>query len=186
MPEPAVPPFPPIPLPPAKASTEEGLVPPPTQSALPPPGYPGGPTPASRAPPLPPPPPPPLPPRRRAPRPLPKLTLARYHRLRLDTPKGRLWHRAVGTSLVLLGLTAGLAANGIPLYHVALLSQAGSFFALTATGNTLYVASSNGGSVLLERSHDRGLTWADSRVPYPVIAGGAPWRNLVMLGEFSR
>lgn len=81
----------------------------------------------------------------------------------------------LGTSLVLLGLTVALVGNGIPQFQMSLLASSGSFFALAESGNTLYVASSNGGSVLLERSLDRGGAWVDSRVPYPVVAGGAPW-----------
>ncbi|HTT34883.1 MAG TPA: hypothetical protein VMH78_03310, partial [Thermoplasmata archaeon] len=82
---------------------------------------------------------------------------------------------AIAASLVLAGLVVAIAAGAEPAYHVSTLATSGSFFALAESGDILYTASDNGGSVLLEKSLDRGADWSASPVPYSAVAGGAPW-----------
>ncbi|HEY6237888.1 MAG TPA: hypothetical protein VIZ68_01720, partial [Thermoplasmata archaeon] len=81
----------------------------------------------------------------------------------------------MAVALVLGGLTLAIMNDSTPGYHVTSLALSGSFFALAASGDTLYAASDNGGSVLLEESTDRGIDWTASPVPYSAVAGGAPW-----------
>ncbi|MCI4318902.1 MAG: hypothetical protein L3K23_02060 [Thermoplasmata archaeon] len=81
----------------------------------------------------------------------------------------------LATVLLLGGLTLAIGNGSTPGYHVSSLATSGSFFALASSGDTLYAASDNGGSILLETSHDRGVDWAASPVPYSAVAGGAPW-----------
>jgi hypothetical protein len=60
-------------------------------------------------------------------------------------------------------------------YTTSPLAPSGSFFALASSNSTLYAASDNGGSVVLEQSTDRGVDWSANPVPYSAVAGGAPW-----------
>ncbi|MDE1821706.1 MAG: hypothetical protein KGJ23_14590 [Euryarchaeota archaeon] len=139
---------------------------------------PAAPTPSS---PLPP--PPPRRARKRRPRPIPPKVLARMRRWHLDDPKGQLWNRGIGFALVLLGLSVAIVANANPEYQFTMLAPSGSFFALAEANNQLFAASSNGGSVILEKSADRGLTWSPSAVPYHAVAGGASWDLAVVAAD---
>jgi hypothetical protein len=82
---------------------------------------------------------------------------------------------AIGVALVLAGVSFAIASDATPGYHTTTLAVSGSFFALAASGSTLYAASDNGGSILLETSTDRGVAWSSNPVPYSAVAGGAPW-----------
>lgn len=68
---------------------------------------------------------------------------------------------------------------------MTMLASSGSFFALTEAGTTLFAASSNGGSILLEKSTDRGLSWSPSLVPLYAVSGGAPWDLAVVAADGS-
>ncbi len=68
---------------------------------------------------------------------------------------------------------------------MTMLAPSGSFFALTEAGHTLFAASSNGGSILLEKSTDRGLSWSPSLVPLYAVSGGAPWDLAVVAADGS-
>jgi|GEM_PF-4438861 len=84
---------------------------------------------------------------------------------------------ALAVVLALAGLSIAIVAGASPTYHVALLPASGSFFALASSGDTLYAASDNAGSILIERSVDRGASWTSNPVPYSAVAGGAPWEH---------
>jgi hypothetical protein len=87
-------------------------------------------------------------------------------------------------AFIALILAIGVLISGIALavfvaeqsdYSTSSLAPSGSFFALASSNATLYAASDNGGSVLLEQSGDRGVDWTAYPVPYSAVAGGAPW-----------
>lgn len=92
----------------------------------------------------------------------------------------------IAVALILSGLTTAIVSGGSPGYHVSSLAVSGSFFALAASGDTLYAASENGGSVLLEASTDRGISWTARPVPYSAVAGGAPWNYAAVAVDGSR
>lgn len=94
----------------------------------------------------------------------------RWHRLKMDTSKGRAANLAFALVLIMGGMVVAIAVNSIPNYQVTELAPSGSFFSLAMGGNTIYAASANSGSILLEKSPDRGLTWTTSAVPYSLIA----------------
>jgi hypothetical protein len=77
--------------------------------------------------------------------------------------------------LALGGISLAIVNGSVPAAQFSLLAASGSFFALAESGSTLYAASSNGGSVLLEKSTDQGTSWLASPVPYSAVAGGSPW-----------
>jgi hypothetical protein len=98
-------------------------------------------------------------------------------RLKFDTPRGRAFHLMLAVVLVIAGLSIELLNGATPSTQVTTLATSGSFFAMAESGNTLYAASENGGSVLLERSTDRGVDWTASPVPYSIVAGGVAWTH---------
>jgi hypothetical protein len=79
--------------------------------------------------------------------------------------------------LILGGLSLAILAGASPPYEANALVRSGSFFALASSGDTLYAASDNGGSILLEESSDRGVHWTPNAVPYSAVAGGSPWNH---------
>ncbi|HUI38288.1 MAG TPA: hypothetical protein VLY85_01515, partial [Thermoplasmata archaeon] len=106
-------------------------------------------------------------------------------RARLDTPQHRSIHLMIAVVLTLAGLTAALLSVATPTTRMTTLATSGSFFALAESGNTLYAASENGGSVLLERSTDRGVDWTASPVPYSIVASGSPWTHAAIAVDGS-
>lgn len=106
--------------------------------------------------------------------------------LRLDTPRGRGIHVALATLLALAGLTTAVLAGVSPNYQVSSLATSGTFFALAESGDTIYAASDNGGSVILEKSTDRGAVWTANPVPYSAVAGGAPWDHAAVAADGGR
>ena len=92
---------------------------------------------------------------------------------------------AVAASLLLGGLSLAIVREATPTYRTSSLATSGSFFALADSGNTLYAASDNGGSILLEKSMDQGTDWSSTAVPYPAVAGGAPWDYAAVAADGS-
>jgi hypothetical protein len=86
------------------------------------------------------------------------------------TPRGRATNLAIAVLLILGGLALAVANGSNPDYQVTQLAPSGSFFSLAMGGNIIYAASANSGSILLEKSMDRGLQWTTSSVPYSLIA----------------
>ncbi|MCI4330588.1 MAG: hypothetical protein L3K19_01915 [Thermoplasmata archaeon] len=91
----------------------------------------------------------------------------------------------VAVLLILGGLTIAILGGTTPLYTASSLAESGSFFALASSGDFLYAASDNGGSILLEQSTDRGASWSASPVPYSAVAGGAPWTHAAVAVDGS-
>ncbi len=106
-------------------------------------------------------------------------------RLRFDTPRGRAFHLMLAVLLVLAGLSVELLNGATPATQVTTLATSGSFFAMAESGNTIYAASENGGSVLLERSTDRGVDWTANPVPYSIVAGGVAWTRAAVAVDGS-
>ncbi|HEV2519399.1 MAG TPA: sialidase family protein [Thermoplasmata archaeon] len=106
-------------------------------------------------------------------------------RLSPDGPPGLAVHLTIAVVLVLGGLTVAVVNAGSPATRVATLATSGSFFALAESGDTLYAASENSGSVLLERSTDRGVDWRANPVPYSIVASGAPWTHAAVAVDGS-
>ncbi|MCI4317081.1 MAG: hypothetical protein L3J96_00950, partial [Thermoplasmata archaeon] len=112
-----------------------------------------------------------------------------------NSPSGRrrpswarvLRSRSVQVSLALLlilgGLTLAIGTDATPSYKATGLVESGSFFALASSGDTLYAASNNGGSIILEQSTDRGADWTPNPVPYSAVAGGAPWAHAAVAAD---
>ncbi|MCI4367301.1 MAG: hypothetical protein L3K08_06080, partial [Thermoplasmata archaeon] len=82
---------------------------------------------------------------------------------------------ALATILILSGLSLAVINGTTPTYQSSVLAESGNFFALAETGSTLFAASGDGGSILLERSTDHGVDWTQNPVPYSAVAGGSPW-----------
>ncbi|HEV2429063.1 MAG TPA: hypothetical protein VGV64_04345, partial [Thermoplasmata archaeon] len=107
-------------------------------------------------------------------------------RLRFDTPRRRAGHLALAVLLAISGLGLAIVHAATPTTHTSTLATSGSFFALAESGDTLYAASENGGSVLLERSMDRGVDWSATPVPYSIVAGGSPWTHAAVAVDGER
>lgn len=107
-------------------------------------------------------------------------------RLRFDTPRRRAGHLALAVLLAISGLGLAIVHAAAPTTHTSTLATSGSFFALAESGDTLYAASENGGSVLLERSMDRGVDWSATPVPYSIVAGGSPWIHATVAVDGER
>jgi len=93
----------------------------------------------------------------------------------LRRPRGRATIAFLSVVLILSGITLAVVNGATPGYRATTLAASGSFFALASSGDTIYAASDNGGSILLEESTDRGNDWSANPVPYSAVAGGAPW-----------
>jgi hypothetical protein len=89
------------------------------------------------------------------------------------TTRGRAVNLTIAVLLILGGLVLAIGNGSNPDYQVTQLAPSGSFFSLAMGGNTIYAASANSGSILLEKSTDRGLQWTTSSVPYSLIASNA-------------
>lgn len=91
-------------------------------------------------------------------------------------------HLLAAVGLVLAGLSIGVGVGATTEYRVVSLEAAGSFFSLAVAGQTLYATSFNGGSVLLERSTDMGVSWTPVAVPYQatIAPGGVDWNYAVV------
>ena len=94
----------------------------------------------------------------------------RWVRLRMHTPKHRSRHVLFALLLIFGGMALAIGNAATPQYKVTPLAPSGYFFSLAMGGNTIYAASANSGSILLEKSSDRGLDWTTSAVPYSLIA----------------
>ncbi|HTT25690.1 MAG TPA: hypothetical protein VMH90_01840, partial [Thermoplasmata archaeon] len=82
---------------------------------------------------------------------------------------------ALATGLILGAIATAVVEESTPTYRSDVLAESGNFFALAESGETLFAASGNGGSILLEQSSDHGLDWSQNPVPYSAVAGGSPW-----------
>ncbi|HZY70806.1 MAG TPA: sialidase family protein [Thermoplasmata archaeon] len=107
-------------------------------------------------------------------------------RLRLDSPRRRIAQALVAATVALAGTALAVVDGmGAPA-HVTRLAESGSFYALAASDSTLYAASDNGGSILLERSSNQGVDWAASPVPYSAVAVGVPWTHAAVAADGDR
>ncbi len=101
------------------------------------------------------------------------------------TDRRKVWYVGIAVVILIGGIGLSVVAEATPEYTSSLLPDSGSFYALAEAGNTLYAASDNGGSILLERSTDQGGSWTASPVPYSAVAGGAPWTYAVVAADGS-